>query len=195
MKTPIAPIRLWAGIVLIALQALLAGCSSTKQIEWKEEVLLQTGEKIMVERELVLREHFELSQGRNWVPYLYTIRFTHSSLLGGSVKWSYDETPMILDYDPRTHRFYIVVTIPHCAKYRELGSPVPPYLVFELVNGEWQRTAFKSELSGREANLLITDELQEAGEKISIKKKTEINAQPGLVEYLRKVIPDYPVTC
>jgi hypothetical protein len=197
MKTPIAPIRLWAGIALIALQILLSSCSSTKQIEWKEEVLLQTGEAIIVKRVIQMQEDFELSQGRNWVPREQKLNIKHPLLNNGQEAiWALDAVPIILDYDIQRKQFFIVATIALCEQDRALGRPRPPYLLFEFSGGEWRQVELRPVLEGKTANLLITNYLKVDGRTVIEKQKREIHeSTPGLSPGRLKVLLQYPITC
>lgn len=177
----------WA--IAISLMILGGGMSACAMggTNWKEEVLLHDGSKILVERNLIRKGRHEPFQR----PAIgeQRLSFTLPSTKR-QVVWQdeYSEDlgsanflPMMLEIDKDTA--YLVVSPMGCLSYNKLGRPNPPYVVFKYQGKAWDRIALQ-ELPARfkTPNLIISapdDVKQVGGNLISAETVKELNNRRG----------------
>ena len=123
----------------------LGACSGES---WKEEVLLNDGQKIIVERSVKRGGRAEVGQQGSYINQ--TMRF---KLPGNekAIDWR-DELnpdignssflPMALDIVKGVP--YLVVYPMGCLSYNKWGRPNPPYVVFKYEEVAWQRIALEA---------------------------------------------------
>jgi hypothetical protein len=112
---------------------------------WKEEVLLHDGSKIVVERWVTRGGRHEIGQK----PPIKEQRLTFS--LPNSkerLTWKTEHSqdigladfkPILLDFE---HGTAYVVSVPvGCLSYNKWGRPNPPYMIHKYQGGEWQQLA------------------------------------------------------
>ena len=166
-------------VVSIAVMVLGGGMSACAMsgTNWKEEVLLHDGRKIIVERSLNRKGRHEPFQppsiGEQSLSFV--LPATHQR-----VRWNdeYSEDlgsanflPMMLEIDKDAA--YLVVLPMGCLSYNKWGRPNPPYVVFKHRNEKWHRIALQ-ELPARfkTPNLIISSPDEAV-------KKTGLNLIPA----------------
>lgn len=125
--------------------AVLAGCivaacgKPAQDLAWKQEVPLQDGRMIVLDRmshigaeDVLMRLRMETAQ---------TLTFKHPDT-GQRIEWSIPKglTPYTFDLDQGVP--YYVLTAHTVADYNDWDCPNPPYMVFKYANGQWQRIPF-----------------------------------------------------
>lgn len=120
-----------------------AGLFGLGGTNWKEEILLHDGQKIIVERTLERGGRHEIGQRPSYTKQ--TLVFTHPTT-GEQVTWE-DNTssdlgnssflPMTLDIYQST--IYLVANPMGCLAYNKWGRPNPPYVVFRYETKTWER--------------------------------------------------------
>lgn len=125
-------------MALAALAALaLAGCEwFERDLNWKQEVRLQDGRTIMVDRiSRVTGKRFP--EGGNYDIY-QSLTFTHPDT-NERIAWAPPEYtgPVMLDVDG-PYVYYVVKAI-SVADYNEIGCPNPPYLVYRYADKKWKQ--------------------------------------------------------
>lgn len=117
--------------------ALLSGCEwFERDLEWKQEVRLQDGRTVMVDRvSKVTGKRFP--EGGNYDIY-QSLAFTHPDT-NERIAWAPPEHsgPVMLDVDgPQA---YVVVEAISVGDYNTLGCPNPPYFVYRYAGGRWMQ--------------------------------------------------------
>lgn len=119
----------------------ISGCSKT--MDWKEEVLLHDGSKIIVERSVDRGGRQEIGQqppikeqSLAFVMPITNEHITWKSEFSEDVGLA-DFQPMLLDISQGIA--YVVATPVGCQSYNKWGRPNPPYIVFKYENKEWKR--------------------------------------------------------
>lgn len=202
----------WA--IAISLMILGGGMSACAMggASWKEEVLLQDGSKVLVERNLIRKGRHEPFQrpsiGEQSLSF--TLPATKRQVIW---KDEYSEDlgsanflPMMLEIDKDTA--YLVASPMGCLSYNKWGRPNPPYVVFKYQGKAWNRIALQ-ELPPRfkTPNLIISapdDAVKQVGENlISAETVKELNnarvaagdEQPQYRSILREPLKPGAVDC
>ena len=152
-------------------QARSADTDSAKTVEWREEVPLQDGGKLVVawRVELVAGEPFGSMVGAK------RFTFTHPKT-GQPVVWENAGkvgsrlSPTLLDVD--ADRLFLVMHAQSATDYSEMGCPTPPYFVLRYDSGTWVRVA----LADLPARLWKANFLGYPGEKVIRESKGYITA-------------------
>ncbi|MBR7003054.1 MAG: hypothetical protein IKI11_10425 [Neisseriaceae bacterium] len=144
MKTKIFNYFLLSVVVLF-----LSSCSRTKDVVWHEEVQLNNGEIIIVKQTVNIylgRDmFFQKVTPKNWIK----VEVDDKNISNPPPAWLHKEwLPLILDKN-ENNEWYIVVTFSHCENWNSDFF----YRQYKVVNGEWKRTKFNSQLFGRQSNL------------------------------------------
>ena len=130
-------------LCMISLCAALSACASNGIKEWKEEVLLHDGSKLIVERSVERGGRHEIGQEPPIKEQSLTFVLPGTSQ---NVTWEDKFTadvgganflPMQLEISKDTP--YLVVVPMGCLAYNKWGRPNPPYVVFKYQGGAWQR--------------------------------------------------------
>jgi hypothetical protein len=114
---------------------------SPTTLEWKEEVALEDGRTLIVERRVVLVRGGNLGE-RPDVERERRLTFTHPTT-GEVITWENGNTlgsrvrPKMLDLDGE--RPVLVTSAQSGADYAMLGCPTPPYIIFRYEGGTWSR--------------------------------------------------------
>lgn len=175
-------------LAVISLAILGGGMSACADgTSWKEEVRLQDGSSIVVERSIVRKGRHEPFQQPTIGEQNLSFKLpaTHQR-----VRWKdeYSEDlgsanflPMMLEIDKGTA--YLVVLPMGCLSYNKWGRPNPPYVIFRFRSGEWRRITLQ-ELPTRfkAPNLIISspdDRVKKEGRSlISAEAVSRINNAP-----------------
>lgn len=175
-------------VILAVLAALLlAGCGGTRN--WKEEVLLDNGKTIVVERWAKLgnpldREIPDLKFGPPTIGYGISIPKLGQWL---PVLWETDRTLTPLAIGFRGETIYLVASPNFCWAYDQLGRPVPPYVFFKHDGKEWNRISveeFPEEINT--ANLLVAARPQDV-ESGEVSAALVVSRNRGLSADLRTI--------
>ena len=134
---------------------------------WKDEVQLADGARVWIAR----TEVREILGGGE--PFRGPSRTTKSARLelpGGSkpVVWEHRMEPMVVERGLSSVQWIVIATPIWCNEYREFGSPTPPYVQFEYVDGKWRHQAIAPRWYGKPSNLLMNDQQREAHDGGSI---------------------------
>lgn len=151
--------------------ASMSACS--KEVSWKEEVLLHDGSKMIVERSVERGGRHESGQKP---PYKeQSLSFTMPGN-NQAIRWEdhYSEDlgmanflPMLLDIHDGVA--YLVASPMGCLSYNKWGRPNPPYVVFQYQGKEWKRvplTELPSEISATNLIFSMPDiKVEESGKR------------------------------
>ena len=194
-------------VFLLMLGLSMDACSKTSN--WKEEVLLHDGSKIIVGRVLSYGGRHEIGQpnpiSESTISFVLpnsnkTISWTsnYSSDVGRA---NFDILALhILDGRP-----YIVASPIGCLSYNKWGRPNPPYVFFKYDGKEWQRiplsefpVEFKTlnvviYLGGRDVETMVKQGLVSA-ENIRV-RNSELSQYPQYQTILREPVKGYELSC
>ena len=128
-------------LLAVIAACIVAACGKPAQdLAWKQEVPLQDGRMIVLDRlshigaeDVLMRLRMETAQ---------TLTFTHPDS-GQRIEWSIPKglLPFMLDFDQGVP--YYVLTAHTVGDYNNWECPNPPYMVFKYVDKQWQRIPFK----------------------------------------------------
>jgi len=161
---------------------------------WQDEALLADNSRIWVARTEV-RE--VLSGGEPFSGPLRTTKLATLELPGSaqSVVWSGRMEPLIVERGEQPVQWVLIATPIWCDEYRQFGSPVPPYVEFEFINGSWKARSVEKRWYGRESNLLLNEiaRAKRTGGKVTSEEISTWNAQ--VFTDLRAIQPGAKLNC
>lgn len=164
-------------IILTILGSCLGACAQSGSTSWKEEVLLQNGTKLIVDRSQRFGGRHEIGQAAPIKEEDITFTIPGSSQ---PTTWTseYSEDVGRENLKPLAlhvlgKEAYIVATPNLCLAYNKWGRPNPPYVVFRYDGNTWKRIALAdlpAEFSG--INLVINTTSHDA----EVARQSMINA-------------------
>ena len=123
-------------------------------LKWHEEVQLQTGEVIVIQRTAKFSGNGMAGGVSESLHSGMTIEFKSPDKPDNPMIWRGLHAPMILDRDPHTHEWIIVATFHHCESWHDTGRPTPPYLAYRYREGQWLQQSIDPKWIGRDANVV-----------------------------------------
>lgn len=174
---------------LLLAAKLLCGCAKV-HLQWMEEIQLQQGTQLTVERTAAGRKRAELGGPKGWEQTEMSIAFGQAP--AGAVRpptWRAAYVPILIDYDPATRTWSLVTAFYRCETWYALGRPMPPYVQYQSTDGQpWRKTPLDERFIGRPANLLTGPRSDGEPELVTIGDKTRRNrsAAPLFKQVLRR---------
>jgi len=174
--------------VLLALW-LLAGCGP-KLSSWKEEVQLQSGEVLTVQRTIAFKAYQPIGGGGGGSDTPESSLLVLTPARADNPKpWAHPPLlPMIFDRDPDTREWFIVATFYMCQAWYDLGRPKPPYAEFRYRNGQWVQQPLSEKFIGRETNMLIPSQA-DVDRDHTLATKHQIMSDPAISKRFLQVMP------
>ena len=154
----------------------------SKVYRWQEEVQLNDGKVIWIERRLAGNggflpdSDFEVTKNE--------VEVVDAAGLNKPPLWSDRWAPMVLDRDEQG-RWYMVVAPIHCHDWNSNF----PYRQYKVINGAWQQVDFDMRLDRRRPNIEWYIRLKEMPEKLYLMDKPEWESDPRS----SKVSPRYQI--
>lgn len=185
-----------SSMLLIGVLLVQTGCATAqpggkmKEIHWREQVRLSTGEVIVVERGEKLRRTGEGL--KNW--WLFDEGWLQAKLPGvGSTRWEGTLSPLVLDVTAKGE-WYLLGVIAAPRAYREFNLPEHKwYVAFKLQEGVWQRVpfaefpeAFKPNLLADSYELFIKRE-HPNGSLVEFDLKSRIDVDPRISPVYKRI--------
>lgn len=130
-------IKFWLFAFLACLS--LAACGKT--IHWKQEVLLQDGRVIEVDR--VSKQTGKVFPENVILEIEQTISFKNPDT-GEDITWTLPKGTMAKMLDFEASVPYFVLRAGSVGDYNTWGCPNPPFLVFRYENGQWLQKEFET---------------------------------------------------
>ncbi len=165
-------------LLLIGLAAALvplSGCTGDVQRSWSEEVGLDYGSTITVNRRVEYRESNSLTgDAYSTTVRESTLEFTENN--ANLPKWAAPLMPILLYLDNAHGEWVIVATTTNCDTWREHGSPKPPYWEFRLVDSQWQASKLSESSIGRTSNLFFNYASDVPESRLSTEMKRQVIA-------------------
>lgn len=185
---------------LLMLGVSMSGCSET--MNWKEEVLLHDGSKIIAERSIERGGRHEIGQqppakeiGMSFTLPKTNERITWKSEYSVDVGGA-DFKPVLLDIVQGLA--YVVASPVGCLSYNKWGRPNPPYVIFKYQDKTWQRITMQelpTEL--KKPNLIISspdNEVEKMGKRfITVEMVQHANSDLTQTQFktiLREAVPN-----
>jgi hypothetical protein len=132
----------------------LSACTGDVQRNWSEEVELDDGSTITINRHVEYRESNSLTgDAYSTTVRESTLEFTENN--ASLQEWAAPLMPILLYLDNANGEWVIVATTTNCDTWREHGSPQPPYWEFRLVESQWQSSKLSESSIGRKTNLFF----------------------------------------
>jgi hypothetical protein len=132
----------------------LSGCTGDVQRSWSEEVGMEDGSTITINRRVEYRESNSLTgDAYSTTVRDSTLEFTENN--ASLPKWAAPLMPILLYLDNAHGEWVVVATTTNCDTWREHGSPQPPYWEFRLVESQWRPSRLSESSIGRSTNLFF----------------------------------------
>ena len=167
---------------------MLGGCGDP-HMEWKEQVKLQSGEIIVVDRTAKFSENWVAGGGGGSINRGMTLQVALPSKPDNPGVWDARFVPIIFDRDPDSHEWFVVATFFHCDSWYELGRPKLPYTEYRFRNGRWIQQPLTQKWIGRNSNVLPADPSSRAAIDGS-KPTLTIERKQGIL-YTPEISPEY----
>lgn len=178
-----------ASLLFIAVS--LAACG---RIEWKEEVKLQNGETIVVERTAKTKAFGEVGGPGGWENEGMTLRIVHPQRPDNPPQWEGRFVPLLLDRDAASGQWFLVATFFSCQSWYDLGRPALPYTEYRLRDGRWVQGPLSADLIGRGANMFTS--ISSTGQSdVTLAGKEADLRDPRIGDKYRRIIPSWKTTC
>lgn len=174
----------------LLLSVMLGGCDNTQR--WQEEVLLSTGETIIINREVKHRGGGAAwPQGQGSVPIEHLIRFQYPPGSGQVIEWrstkfdlpssTYAELPLVLDI--ATDRTLSVFTKVH------INEGCRRYVEYQLRNGAWSEIPLPEAIAQHSTNLFLAAGGVGIKGLVSLAEKAKENSSIGYTRDFKAVGP------
>ena len=139
-------------IFTVVFSSTLTACGNFST-EWREEVLLDNGTIMLVERTAGGSKLGEIGGPGGWESEEMSVQIISDNIPNPPPIWRTRYVPMLMDYDEKQKEWFIVATFYTCQGWESLGKPKLPYVEYRARNGIWITVPLSPELIGRKANL------------------------------------------
>lgn len=179
--------------VLIAISVLVSstitGCSSSNREErsWTEEVQLEDGSTVGIERHVVFDATNAMGGGAyNAVEVESTLRFRGE--LVALPEWNVPLIPLLLYKSVSGDKWTIVAKSSSCEVWASRGKPIPPYWQFELDESGWREVPLTCDSVGRSTNLHHAYHAADGLPHVSLARKARITGDPLIAQSYKIVL-------
>ena len=189
---------------LCALIAALAGitatgCSGNSEYAWREEVRLQDGQLLVVERTARYEENWVAGGGGGSFNKGMTLRIPPSAASAPATVWSDRFVPLLLEREPVTHEWVLIATFFHCDSWYDLGRPPLPYTEYRYRAGQWVRQPLSPQWIGLKANVLAADPSDKAvlisKEVLTVERKKALVENSLMAPEYKGVVDNWSSGC
>jgi len=147
-------------VTFLAVSILLTACGK-KHIEWTEDLPLDDGGSILIERSITFQETSSWAgDASDSVETDARIRFTGA--LSALPEWRQPLMALAMYQDKVTKEWVIVASTTSCDVWRQRGKPKPSYWEFRLDHQAWREVKLSGTSVGRTSNLLFENRRLEA---------------------------------
>ena len=178
----------YTGLVFLA----LLGCSVFAN-SWQEEVLLISGELIIVKRTAQGSPLGELGGPGGWEAKEMSLEIEKPDRVNKPPEWRFAFVPMLFDYDAKNEEWFVVATFYTCGPWYDLGRPDLPYVEYRARQGAWEIVPLSPELIGRKANLLTGVSSKGEPPLVTLEEKKKRDGRAG-ASY-RTILGKWHTTC
>lgn len=168
-----------------------------KVVQFREQVLLADGRTVEVEREFHATPLGEIGGPGGWETVFNSFKVVDAGTLEKPPAWEDTKgyLPVLLDFDPASKEWTLLVGSEMCDAHRSLGKPNPPYGQFVAKGGRWIRTPLSGKFIGRGTNMLSIISYRNELSHHSMATKRERTNRPGLPKELITIVPDSYSPC
>ena len=161
--------------VLLAALVPAGGCSGVQERRWSEEVVLDDGSVVVVNRYVKFQPSNSVAGDAYSATDLET-RLSFEGEFSDLPAWTEPLEPLLLYRQPSSDEWIIVATTSSCDVWSARGSPFAPYWEFRARRGErnWSQAAVSSFSSGRKSNLFFMYDQPLSMERITQKMKEQV---------------------
>ncbi len=188
----------WFSVVVVAIAIIQAGCEKTEdsilnliERKWTEDVLLDDGKIIQVNRTVTFHE------SRSWSGDAYNAVESDASLaftgqLSQLPPWKDRMMALVLYNDKATGEWVIVTTATSCLLWRWRSKPRPMYWEFRLDKDGWREVPLSPGSIGRPANLLHRYQSKLPSDHITVEDRRRLESSPRMGKEFREILPVTP---
>lgn len=164
------------------------------RIAWNEEVLLQSGERLMTHRTAITRPFGEIGGPGGWENKGMTLEITAPAKPDNPKRWRAKFVPLLFDRDPDNAEWFIVATFVSCTSWYELGRPGLPYTEFRYRNGQWVQQRLSDKFIGREGNM-FTDISSRGEPDHTVEDKQGRMNDPTILHEYKRIVTTWSTNC
>jgi hypothetical protein len=149
----------------------IAGCApGTVERKWSEQVELDDGKVINVDREV------EFKESNSWAGDAYSSTTLRSSIkfrddLSTLPEWNSTLMPLVVYQDKNTSEWVVVASSTRSLEWAARGKPVPPYWEYRAKTSGWLEVPLSIGSIGRKTNLYVLYEKPLPAEMLSVAEK------------------------
>lgn len=188
------PIRSVLLLSLVLSVVGMGGCSGPIERKWSEEVALDDGSVIVVDRRVESLESNSLA-GDAFSSTITKSTLEFRDALSSLPTWDFPLRPLVLYRDENVNEWVIVGTNYTCEFWYAHGMPKPPYWEFRLRNGSWEKVPLSALSLQRRTNLFILYERGIPSKMIKHSTKDELMRNELVGAGSRSISPDEKANC
>ncbi len=185
-------------VTVVAFAAILSACAGFDHTRhFKEEVRLQTGEIIIVDRKFAAEELGGIGTAGGYEPTYESLEIVQPKLEKSPPKWesTIGLIPMILERGTEGGGWTLLATFYTCESWVRLGRPKFPYAEFRFLDAEWRQVDFSTRWVGREANVLTSIPLSGVNSPVTLAYKDNEMSDPQIFRQYSRIIDDWQNNC
>ncbi len=173
---------------------LLVGCGKVN-LKWSEEVRLETGQVIVVQRTALGKKQGEIGGPGGWEPTEMTVDIPAPAAgINPPPKWRSIYVPILLDYEESKDTWTVVSTFVYCTAWYDLGRPPLPYVEYQSQKGAaWVIVPLEERLIGRKTNMLTGP--RSGGEPDLVKLEDKETRNKSAAEDYRRILGQWRTNC
>jgi hypothetical protein len=178
-------------IATLIVTATLIGCAASDREErqWTEDVRLEDGGTVQIERFVAFDETNALGGGAyNAVESKATLKFRGE--LASLPMWDFPRMALVLYRSSETRNWRLVTASTSCEVWRRDGKPRPPYWEYELIEGQWQEVPLSEESIGKRTNLFYRYWADNFGRHVTPKVTEERQSDTRIADFYRSIAAD-----
>lgn len=185
--------RMFPRLALALMAGLTQACGENR-LEWKEEVKLQSGDVIVVQRTAKTRPFGEVGGSGGWENEGMTMQIIQPAHPDNPPLWDARFVPLLFDREANNGQWFVVATFFSCQSWYELGRPALPYTEFRLTSGLWVQGPLNPSLLGREGNMLTS--IKASGERdLTLQSKEDRMNDPRIAPKYKRILAEWKTTC
>jgi len=185
---------MFAATLSILTPVSLVGCGGAATRNWTEDVALDNGSIIVIEREMQFTESNSLS-GDTYSSDILKSQVAFRGNLSALPAWDVPLLPLLIYRDLDTNEWVIVAGTNSCDVWADRGSPPHGYWEFRLRANKWVQVPISQHSDNRRTNLLVVFEPALSTRHITIAEKMRIASAASVDARYLKVRTNSHVPC
>lgn len=178
--------KLLACLLVIGIVTVMIYRCSNPSIKWQEEVRMEDGETLIVDRTAKGEMNKgELSGPWGWVitEMSFKVQQMPANWVAPPVWHSNEDAlnPLLLDYQPEEYTWSLIAALNNynCTTWKRLGGPSLPYVEYQSKQGgPWQVIPLEERLIGRKINMLISPSYKGESKLVTSEEINRRNPNP-----------------